>query len=70
MIRELINSYDVYEDLLAKSQKGHDFYRKLEGNVSRLLAKCRDVCQRNSEERQKFIDKYKPKGIDYRLHVL
>ena len=45
MIRDLINSYDVYEDLMAKSQKGLEFYKKLEVNVGLLLGRCRGVCK-------------------------
>jgi len=62
VVRDLINSYDVYEDLKTKSQKGLDFYRKLETNVGRLLQRCKSVCQVQREERQKMYDRYKPKG--------
>ena len=62
-IRDLINSYDVYEDLMAKSQKGLEFYKKLETNVGRLLARCRSVCKVQQEEREQITNRYKPKGI-------
>ena len=62
-IKELIQSYEVYEDLLAKSNKGIEFYRKLESNVSRLLDKCRDKCKVAEEERQQITNRLKPKGI-------
>ncbi|XP_052812230.1 tyrosine-protein phosphatase non-receptor type 23-like isoform X2 [Mya arenaria] len=62
VIRDLINSYDVYEDLKTKSQKGLDFYRKLETNVGRLLQRCKNVCRVQHDERQKMYDKYKPKA--------
>ena len=61
-IRDLINSYDVYEDLMAKSQKGLEFYKKLEVNVGRLLARCRGVCKVQQEEREQITKRYKPKG--------
>ena len=61
-IRDLINSYDVYEDLMAKSQKGLEFYKKLEVNVGRLLARCRGVCKVQQEEREQITNRYKPKG--------
>ena len=52
-IRDLIYSYDVYEDLMAKSQKGLEFYRKLEVDVGRLLVRCRGVCK--EQEGKMFI---------------
>ena len=61
-IEGLKNSFDVYEDLLAKSQKGLDFYKKLESNVNRLLERCRGICKQQAEERQQIIDRLKPKG--------
>ena len=61
-VRDLINSYDVYEDLMAKSQKGLEFYKKLETNVSRLLARCRGICKVQQEEREQITNRYKPKG--------
>ncbi|CAC5365468.1 PTPN23 [Mytilus coruscus] len=60
-IEGLKNSYDVYEDLLAKSQKGLDFYKKLESNINRLLERCRGICKQQAEERQQIIDRLKPK---------
>ena len=62
----LKNSFDVYEDLLAKSQKGLDFYKKLESNVNRLLERCRGICKQQAEERQQIIDRRKPKGKSIR----
>ncbi|XP_062613644.1 tyrosine-protein phosphatase non-receptor type 23-like [Saccostrea cucullata] len=61
MIKDLINSFDVYEDLLAKSQKGQEFYRKLESNVSKLLTRCRGLCKIQAEEREQIINRHKPK---------
>lgn len=70
MIRDLINSYDVYEDLKAKSQKGLDFYKKVETNVGRLLNRCKNVCKVQQEEREKMYNKYKPKGTVKLLALL
>ncbi|XP_052237529.1 tyrosine-protein phosphatase non-receptor type 23-like isoform X2 [Dreissena polymorpha] len=61
-IRDLINSYDVYEDLQSKSQKGLEFYRKLATNVERLRMRCLSVCKVQEEERKKMYDKIKPKA--------
>ena len=57
MISSLIQSYDVYEDLLAKTNKGTEFYRKLEGNVLRLLDRVKGVCKLQQEERQHLKDR-------------
>ena len=62
MIRELVQSYDVYEDLLAKSKKGVEFYNKLETNVARLLTRTRGVCKVQQEERDMAMARLKPKG--------
>ncbi|KAL4217444.1 Tyrosine-protein phosphatase non-receptor type 23 [Mactra antiquata] len=61
IIRDLINSYEVYEDLKAKSLRGLDFYKKLETNVGRLLTRCKNVCKVQHDERQKMYNKYRPK---------
>lgn len=39
----LIASYDVYDDLLGKSLKGLEFYKKLQSNIHRLCARVRSV---------------------------
>ena len=62
MIAGLITSYDVYEDLLAKSQKGIEFYRKLETNVTKLLQRIRGVARVQEEERQHITQRNQPKG--------
>lgn len=62
MIKDLMNSFDVYEDLLAKSQKGQEFYRKLESNVSKLLTRCQGLCKIQAEEREQIMNRHKPKG--------
>ncbi|KAL5005900.1 hypothetical protein ScPMuIL_017058 [Solemya velum] len=61
MVRDLMNSYDVYEDLLAKSQKGQEFYRKLETNVNRLLERTQRLCKTQQDERDQITNRYKPK---------
>lgn len=54
-ISSLINSYDAYEDLLAKSSKGLEFYRKLEINVSKLLQRVKSTCKVQEEEREQIL---------------
>lgn len=54
-ISSLINSYDAYEDLLAKSSKGLEFYRKLEINVSKLLQRVKSTCKVQDEEREQIL---------------
>ncbi|KAK6165357.1 hypothetical protein SNE40_022299 [Patella caerulea] len=60
-VKELINSYNVYEDLMAKSQKGLEFYKKLEETVCRLLQRCRGVCKVQQEERDQIQNRFAPK---------
>ncbi|XP_012266212.2 tyrosine-protein phosphatase non-receptor type 23 isoform X2 [Athalia rosae] len=55
MINSLITSYDAYEDLLAKSSKGLEFYRKLETNVSKLLQRVKSTCKVQEEEREQIL---------------
>ena len=54
-ISSLITSYDAYEDLLAKSSKGLEFYRKLEINISKLLQRVRSTCKVQEEEREHIL---------------
>ncbi|PIK57805.1 putative tyrosine-protein phosphatase non-receptor type 23 [Apostichopus japonicus] len=54
-IQELITSYTVYDDLIAKSLKGIDFYKKLEGTVTKLLAKTKELVEGSQKERSKKI---------------
>ncbi|XP_011875510.1 PREDICTED: tyrosine-protein phosphatase non-receptor type 23 [Vollenhovia emeryi] len=54
-ISSLINSYDSYEDLLAKSSKGLEFYTKLEINVSKLLQRVKSTCKVQEEEREQIL---------------
>ncbi|KPI94567.1 Tyrosine-protein phosphatase non-receptor type 23 [Papilio xuthus] len=55
LINALVTSYDAYEELLGKSQKGLEFYRKLSHNVTQLLARLRSTCQVLHEERQQML---------------
>ncbi|XP_014480302.1 PREDICTED: tyrosine-protein phosphatase non-receptor type 23 [Dinoponera quadriceps] len=54
-ISSLMASYDAYEDLLAKSSKGLEFYRKLEINVSKLLQRVKSTCKVQEEEREQIL---------------
>ena len=47
---------------MGKSQKGLEFYKKLEANVQKLLSRCRNVCKVQQEEREQMMNRYKPKG--------
>ena len=60
-VSDLIQSYDVYEDLLAKTNKGTEFYRKLESNVLRLLDRVKGVCKLQEEERQQVRNRQQTK---------
>ncbi|XP_041968457.1 tyrosine-protein phosphatase non-receptor type 23 [Aricia agestis] len=55
LINALITSYDSHAELLGKSQKGLEFYRKLAHNVGGLLARLRSVCQVHREERAQMM---------------
>lgn len=52
VVTALIASYDAYDDLLAKANKGIDFYQKLETNVNKLLQRLRSTCRVQQEERE------------------
>ncbi|EZA50853.1 Tyrosine-protein phosphatase non-receptor type [Ooceraea biroi] len=54
-VSSLVASYDAYEDLLAKSSKGLEFYRKLEINVSKLLQRVKSTCKVQEEEREQIL---------------
>ncbi|XP_023224136.1 tyrosine-protein phosphatase non-receptor type 23-like [Centruroides sculpturatus] len=56
MISSLINSYEAYEELLAKAQKGLEFYHKLQTNVSRVLTRARSVTKVQDEERAQISE--------------
>lgn len=53
----LMSSYDAYEDLIAKSSKGQEFYRKLETNVTKLLQRVKGTCKVQQEERDSILAK-------------
>lgn len=55
MIASLIASYDTYEELLTKSAKGFEFYRKLEINVAKLLQRVKSACKVQEEERVQIL---------------
>lgn len=52
----LASSYDVYDDLLGKSSKGMEFYRKLQVNIQRMLARVKAAHEVQEEERQQRLD--------------
>ncbi|XP_053685329.1 tyrosine-protein phosphatase non-receptor type 23 [Sabethes cyaneus] len=51
----LQGSYDVYEDLLSKSAKGLEFYRKLQVNVQKLYSRVKAACDVQDEERNQKL---------------
>ncbi len=65
MIRSLIESYDVYEDLLSKTQKGITFYENVNATVNQLMDKARRITVADEEERQMTIARYRSKGNNY-----
>lgn len=64
MISSLISSYDAYEDMLAKSSKGLEFYGKLEINVSKLLQRVKNTCKVQEEERVQILARNNPNVVD------
>lgn len=59
-IHALTSSYDAYEDLVAKANKGIDFYRKLETSVTKLLQRVKSTCKVQDEERESNLTKNRP----------
>lgn len=59
----LINSFDTYDDLLAKANKGLEFYNKLETNVSKLLQRIKSTAKVQDEEREQMLAKNNKKKI-------
>ncbi|XP_044752950.1 tyrosine-protein phosphatase non-receptor type 23 isoform X2 [Coccinella septempunctata] len=59
-INSLISSYDSYEDLLSKANKGIEFYTKLETNVTKLLQRIKSSCKVQQEEREQMLSKITP----------
>lgn len=55
IITSLITSYDAYEDLLSKTTKGLEFYRKMEINVTKLLQRVKNTCKVQEEERAQIL---------------
>uniref|UniRef100_A0A336M0Q9 CSON009406 protein n=1 Tax=Culicoides sonorensis TaxID=179676 RepID=A0A336M0Q9_CULSO len=51
----LTASFDVYEDLLGKSTKGLEFYKKLHGNVQKLMSRVKAAKDVQDEERSQRI---------------
>lgn len=58
----LIASFDVYEDLMSKSAKGLDFYKKLHGNVQKLMSRVKAARDVQDEERQQMLKNAMPKA--------
>ncbi|KAK8770223.1 hypothetical protein V5799_013317 [Amblyomma americanum] len=51
MVASLIASFEAYEDLGTKTQKGVEFYKKMQTNVGKLLTRLRSVVKVQDEER-------------------
>ncbi|XP_037866683.1 tyrosine-protein phosphatase non-receptor type 23 isoform X2 [Bombyx mori] len=63
LINALVTSYDTYEELLGKSQKGQEFYKKLSHNVNQLLSRLKSTCQVQEEERAQLLSKQNTKAV-------
>lgn len=63
VIAALVNSYDTYDDLLAKAGKGQEFYDKLEANVTKLLQRIKSTCKVHDEEREQVLAKHNKKVV-------
>lgn len=63
-ITALLTSYDTYDDLLGKANKGIEFYNKLETNVSKLLQRIRSACKVQEEEREQMLAKATLKNVE------
>uniref|UniRef100_A0A1E1X539 Putative tyrosine protein phosphatase non-receptor type n=1 Tax=Amblyomma aureolatum TaxID=187763 RepID=A0A1E1X539_9ACAR len=50
MVASLIASFEAYEDLVAKTQKGVEFYKKMQTNVGKLLTRLRSAVKVQDEE--------------------
>lgn len=59
----LIASFDVYDDLLGKSLKGLEFYKKLQNNIHKLCARVRSARDVHDEERQQRIESMNKKTL-------
>lgn len=51
-VAALLASAEAYPDLSAKCQKGLEFYRKMDTNITKLLQRLRSVCRVQQEERE------------------
>ena len=51
-VAALLTSAEAYPDLTTKCQKGLEFYRKMDTNVTKLLQRLRSVCRVQQEERE------------------
>lgn len=60
----LIASYDVYDDLLGKSLKGLEFYKKLQSNIHKLLARVKSACDVQDEDRQQRLQSLSRKAAE------
>ncbi|XP_071941772.1 tyrosine-protein phosphatase non-receptor type 23-like [Antedon mediterranea] len=60
-IQELVMSYTVYDDLLAKSRKGIDFYKKLQIGIMKIHTNCTDLVKERQELRNRQIARFRPK---------
>lgn len=49
-VTALLTSAEAYPDLMAKCQKGLEFYRKMDTNVTKLLQRLRSVCRIQQED--------------------
>ncbi|XP_030747813.1 tyrosine-protein phosphatase non-receptor type 23 [Sitophilus oryzae] len=63
-VQALIASHDSYDDLLAKANKGIEFYTKLETNVSKLLQRIKGASKVQQEEREQMLAKSTAKKAD------
>ncbi|KAF7268015.1 hypothetical protein GWI33_018816 [Rhynchophorus ferrugineus] len=63
-VQALITSHDSYDDLLAKANKGIEFYTKLETNVSKLLQRIKSASKVQQEEREQMLAKSMPKKVE------
>lgn len=59
----LIASYDVYDDLLSKSLKGLEFYKKLQSNIHKLQSRVRAARDVHDEERQQRLESINKKSL-------
>ncbi|KAK2708882.1 tyrosine-protein phosphatase non-receptor type 23-like isoform X2 [Artemia franciscana] len=56
-IKALIDAYDVYDDLRAKTESGIEFYKKLDENLDKLQKRLSSVCSVQEEEREETLKK-------------